>query len=197
VKNGFTLAMIGLMLMTEPPLLSTESQNLEADCENADFTTIGRPVMFTVRDGIAFGISTPRTTLGMGDAVLIYVWVNNQTDKEKVLGSCQMWWDWGITVYDSQWHEVKTHSEQEQERKRQQPFNGCVRNVALRIPPHSCGPLQDMGNVKVDLREDRDLPAGEYLVTEKRLKSSETSLVAARPVGGLKIVITDKKTQFR
>jgi hypothetical protein len=51
-----------------------------------------------------------------------------------------------------------------------------------------------MGNVKVDLREDRDLPAGEYFVTEKRLKSSATSFVAARPVRGLKIVITDKKT---
>jgi hypothetical protein len=105
-----------------------------------------------------------------------------------------MWWDWGVTVYDSQWHEVKTHSEQEQEHKGQQPFKGCVRNVALRVPPHSCGPLQDMGNVKVDLSEDRDLTAGEYFVTEK-LKSSETSFVARRPVRGLKIVITDKKTQ--
>jgi hypothetical protein len=89
VKNGFTLAMIGLMLMTEPPLHSTESQNLEADCVNADFTTVGRPVMFPARGGIVLGISTPRTTFGVGDAVLIYVWVNNQMDKEGVLGSCR------------------------------------------------------------------------------------------------------------
>ena len=87
MKNGFTLAMIGLMLMTEPPLHSTKSQNLEADCANADFTTVGLPVMFLAHGGIVLGISTPRTTLGVGDAVLIYVWVNNHTDKEKVLGT--------------------------------------------------------------------------------------------------------------
>ena len=185
--------MIGLMLMADPLLHSTDEQNLLAECVNADLMTIGRPVLFPPRDGLSFGISTSRTTLVVDDAVLIYVWVNNQTDKEKVLGSCQMWWDWGVTVYDSQWHEIKTQTEQEQQRRGEQPFRFCTRNIALRIPAHSCGPLQDMGNVKVDLREDRDLPAGEYFVTEKRLTSSGKSPVA-KPTRGLKIVITDKKT---
>ena len=92
---------------------------------------------------------------------------------------------------------MKTHTEQEKERRGERPFKFCVRNVPLRIPPHSCGPLQDMGNVKVDLREDRDLPAGEYFVAEKRLTSSGNSVVAAKSVRGLKIAITNNKTQSR
>jgi hypothetical protein len=185
--------MMGLMLVTNPLLHSTDEQPLPAECVNADSKSTGRPIMFPARDGLSFGISTPHTTLVVDDPVLIYVWVNNQTDKEKVLGSCTMWWGWGVTVYDSQWHEIKTHTEQEQERRGEQPVPICTRNVALRIPPHSCGLLRDIRDVSVDLREDRDLPAGEYFVTEKRLTSSGQSLMA-KSTRWLKIVITEKKS---
>jgi hypothetical protein len=193
VKKAVTLAIIGLMLMAEPSLHSADPDNLPAECAKADYTNVGRPVMFPPHDGLSLGISTSRTTLEVGDAVLIYVWVNNQTDDDKVLGSCDMWRDWSVTVYDAQWHEIKTHIEQEQERRHEQPLTFCTRNIALRIPPHSCGPLQDMGNVKIDLRENRELPTRQYFVTEKRLTSSGNSVVATKPMRGLRIVITDKK----
>jgi|HubBroStandDraft_3_1064219.scaffolds.fasta_scaffold929647_1 hypothetical protein len=48
----------------------------------------------------------------------------------------------------------------------------------------SCGPLQDMGDVTIDLRKDRDLPAGDYFVTEERL---------TLPLHGLSIALVDKK----
>jgi hypothetical protein len=193
VKNGVTLAIIGLMLMAEATLHSAVPDNLPAECTDADFKNVGRPLMFPPYDGLSLGISTSHTTLQVGDAVLIFVWVNNQTDDDKVLGSCDMWWDWGVTVYDAQWHEIKTHRAQERERRHEQPLKLCMRNIALRVPRHRCGPLQDMGNVKVDLREDRELPTGQYFVTEKRPTSSGNPVVAAKPTRSLRIVIADKK----
>ena len=79
-----------------------------------------------------------------------------------------MWWDWNVEVYDSQSHVVAL-------RREPSPKPGytvervklCGRNVLLRIPPRSCAPLQDMGDVAIDLRRDRDLPAGQYFVTEQ------------------------------
>jgi hypothetical protein len=135
--------------------------------------------MFPPRDGLSMGISTPRLTFQVNDPVLIYVWVNNQTDDEKVLMSCSMWWDWGVDVYDSEGHAMKTKGEQDSESVRI-----CGRNLTLRIPPHSCSPLQDMGDVAIDLRKDRTLPSGSYFVTEKGLTP---------PLRGLSIAIVDKE----
>jgi hypothetical protein len=138
--------------------------------------------MFPPRDGLSMGISTPRLTFQISDSVLIYVWVQNQTDDEKGLLSCSMWWHWGINVYDSGGHVIRTRREGEQESGT--PMQICGRNRLLRIPPHSCGPLQDEGNVTTDLRKERNLPAGNYFVTEKPL---------TLPLRGLSFAIVDKK----
>ena len=175
--------MIGMMLVPIP-VPSAEPNELPQECAKADFTSTGRPVMFPPRDGLSMGISTPRPTVDVRDPVEVYVWVNNQTDSERVLMSCSMWWDWGITVYDAGWHTVKTHAEQEEESKpKLKQIKICGRNIHLRVPPQSCAPLQDMGDLKIDLRKDRDLPTGEYFVTQNRL---------TLPLRGLKIVVENK-----
>jgi len=123
------------------------------------------------------GISTPELTFHADDPILIYVWVNNRTPEEKTLLSCSMWWDWNVEVYDSQSHAVGL-------RREPPPKDGytvermmiCGRNKLLRIPPHSCGPLQDMGDVTIDLRRDRDLPAGQYFVTEQNRRLPQPGL---------------------
>jgi hypothetical protein len=141
--------------------------------------------MFRPHDGLSMGLSTPRPTLEVGDPVVIYVWVNNQTDSEKILMSCSMWWDWGITAYDAEWQTIKTRTDQELERRPEwKEAKICGRNLMLRIPPHSCGPLQDMGDVKIKLGEDRDMPVGQYFVTEKG---------KTRPQRGIRIAIVNKE----
>jgi len=160
---------------------SAEQDELPQECATADFTKTGRPVMFPTHDGLSMGLSTPHRTFLVNDPVLIYVWVNNQTDREKVLMSCSMWWDWGISVYNSSWQAVKTRGEQDPKIVNM-PI--CGRNLELFIQPHSCGPLQDMGDVKIDLGKDRTLPSGSYFVTEKRLP---------RSTRGLSITVVDKK----
>lgn len=184
MRTGITLAITALMFIP-PPVRSAKPDELPQECAESDVTNTGRPVMFPPRDGLSMGISTLRPTFEVSDPIVIYVWTNNQTDDEKVLMSCAMWWDWGIVVYDSQWHAIKTHTEQEEERRPQweQGSKICGRNKLLRIPPHSCGPLQDVGDVKIDLRSERDLPPGTYFVTEKGL---------TLPLRGLQIVVQDK-----
>ncbi len=94
-----------------------------------------------------------------------------------------MWWGWGVAVYDAGRHPIKTETEQEQERRPEAERVGvCGRNIGLRIPPHSCGPLPDIGDVKIDLRKGRALPPGSYFVTEKGLTP---------PSRGLRIVIEE------
>jgi len=96
-----------------------------------------------------------------------------------------MWWHWGVNVYDSGWHVIKTRRDEKQEGSTpMQEMEICSRNLTLRIPSHSCGPLQDMGDVTIDLRKDRDLPAGDYFVTEKTL---------TLPLHGLSIALVDKE----
>jgi hypothetical protein len=177
LKNEFILTILGLVLIVTPGH-SAKQNDLRKECASANFTKPGRPVMFPPHDGLSMGISTPRLTFQVSDPVLIYVWVNNQTNEEKVLMSCSMWWDWGIEVYDSGWHAIKTKAEQNSESV---PI--CGRNLSLHIPPHSCGLLQDMGDVAIDLQTDRILPSGNYFVTEKGL---------APPMRGLSIAIADK-----
>ena len=167
MKSKVTLAIIALLL-SNTPVRCQEPDDLSQECAKATSTTTGRPVMISPPDGLSMGISTPRPTLEVSDPVIIYVWVNNQTDSEKILMSCSMWWDWGITLYDAEWQAIKTRTKQEPERRPDgKEATICGRNLRLRIPPHSCGPLQDMGDVKINLREDRDMPVGNYFVTEK------------------------------
>jgi hypothetical protein len=186
VKNEVTLAVIALVLVATP-VRSAKRNDLPQGCVNADFTHTGRPVMFPLRDGLSMGISTSRPTLEVSDPAVIYVWVNNQTDNQKILMSCAMWWDWGVAVYDAGWHVMKTRLEQEQENRHTlEQAKICGRNLQLRIPPHSCGPLQDMGDVRIDLRKERDLPPGNYFVTEKALTP---------PLLGLRIAIVDNNNR--
>jgi hypothetical protein len=91
VKSKVTLAMIALLL-SNTPVRCEESDDLSQECAKATSSTTGRPVMFRPHDGLSMGLSTPHPTLEAGDPVTIYVWVNNQTDSEKVLMSCSMWW---------------------------------------------------------------------------------------------------------
>jgi hypothetical protein len=63
------------------------------------------------------GISTSRPTQEVGDPAVIYVWVNNQTDNEKILMSCAVWWGWGVDVYDAGWQVMKTRLEPEEENR--------------------------------------------------------------------------------
>jgi len=166
LNKRLLLTILGLAF-TVHPLHPAEQNDVPTECAGAGFTKTGRPVMFPPRDGLSMGISTPELTLHADDPILIYVWVNNRTADEKTLLSCSMWWDWNVEVYDSQSHVVAL-------RREPSPKPGytvervklCGRNVLLRIPPRSCGPLQDMGDVAIDLRRDRDLPAGQYFVTE-------------------------------
>ena len=175
--------MIGVMLVPIR-LPSAEPNELPQECAKADFTSTGRPVMFPQRDGRSMGISTPRTTVDVGDPLEVYVWVSNQTDSERVLMSCSMWWDWGVTVYDAGWHTVKTNAEQGEESNPElRQMKICGRNIRLRVPPQSCAPLQDIGDLKVDLHNDRSLPTGDYFVTQNRL---------TLPLRGLKIVVENK-----
>src|SRR5258705_4428061 len=184
MKQQGTLAIAALILVAMPALYR-KHDDLPEECTRANFTNTGRPVMFSPRDGLSMGISTPRATLEVSDPAVIYVWVNNQTDNEKTLMSCQMWWDWGVTVYDDAWSAVRTLSEQEQEsRPAGETMHVCGRNLALPIPPHSCSPLQDMGDVKIDLRKERDLRPGNYFVTEKG---------STAPLRGLRISIMNKE----
>ena len=186
MKSKVTLATIALLLI-HTPVRCQEAENLPQECVKAASTTTGRPVIFTPHDGLSMGISTPNPTLEVSDPVVIYVWVNNQTDNEAVLMSCSMWWDWGVTVYDAERHVVKTHTKQELERRPGwQEAKICGRNIRLRIPPRSCGPLQDMGDVKINLREDRDMPVGNYFVTQKG---------KTRPQRGIRIAIVNKESK--
>lgn len=186
VKRKVTLATIALLLI-HTPVRCKESKDLPQECAKVASTTTGRPLMLPAHDGLSMGISTPSSTLEVSDPVVIYVWVNNQNSTEKALMSCSMWWDWGVTVYDAEWHVVKTRTEQELERRPDwQEGKICGRNKPLGIPPHSCAPLQDMGDVKINLREDRDMPVGNYFVTQKG---------KTRPQRGIRIAIVNKESK--
>jgi hypothetical protein len=156
-----------------------------------NFTTTARPVMFNLRDGVSLGIFAPQATFKTGQAVVLAIWVSNSTDDERELESCSdvQWWTLALDVYDSQWQRKQTTSEKQSGVPAYREMGVCGRNIALRVPPHSCGALGDNGrDVTVDLSARYDLPTGTYFVTQKQL---------ALPLRGLPITIVDTQTADR
>ena len=170
---------------------SVAQNDLPSECKRADFSTIGRPVVFELRTGLSLGISTSITSFSVDDPITLSVWAVNQTDTEQWVASCSEveWWTWDLQVYDSQKHARERRGEKEEQHnpalKLQHELRKCYRNVALRVAPRSCSPLYDNDHViTTDLTKRYDLPPGNYLVTQKR---------STPPTSGLSIVVGEKK----
>lgn len=166
---------------------------LPRECSDVDFGATGRPVLFQFRNGLLLGISAPTASFSTKAPILLDVWVVNQTDAEQSVVSCSDvdMWTLDLQVYDSQWHLQETRNEREERLnpdpalKVQHELRRCFRNLALRIPPHSCAPLHDVGRVvTTDLAKRYDLPSGGYFVTQKKL---------TLPVRALSITVVDTK----
>jgi hypothetical protein len=179
VKNTAVSIFAALLILM--PLFSAaqKAQNvLPRECANADFSATGRPVLFQFRNGLQLGISAPPASFSAGDPIVLDVWIVNQSESERLVMSCSDVdrWMWDLQIYDPSWHLKETRDEQDERRnpdpalKVQHQLRVCYRNLALRVPPHSCSPLYDVGHVVTsDLAKRFDLSPGNYFVSPKGL----------------------------
>ncbi len=192
------LAFFSALLIFNVTADSAEVHALPHQCETVDMTKTGRPMMFAPLNGVAMGISVPRTVFHAGEPISIYVWVNNPTDREQVLWSCSLWYQWGVDVYDSKRHRIPTRQESQPKTSDGSKLQGdrfaaftrlthppklCFRDVPLSIPPEYCGLLRDVRDVTIELSNKYDLRPGSYLITEKNQNPEQ---------GGISIIIVDK-----
>lgn len=145
---------------------------LPADCAKADFTNTGRPVMFAARNGVAMGISVARDTLARGERVPLHVWIDNQKDQPAQFFSCDMFWGWGVEVWDTYGHRLLNNTEIAEREARESgkvlhQVRACTANISFSVAPHTCeNPSLAAHELKYDLTP------GQYVITEAPPKAT-------------------------
>lgn len=152
------------------------TQELPKACSREDVAKYGRPVLFTRRDGLAFGVSSPLDRFKTNEEARIYIWLSNESNVPSglMLTCCEKTFLDGIQVVDVQGHRLESSPEIFERKTHQQvrePVSGCSCSGPLRqYQPGFCGVI-DCGTLN---RRDTayDLPPGAYVVEEKTAKAS-------------------------
>jgi hypothetical protein len=134
-------------------------------CAETDFAVYGRPVLFSLRDGLAYGVSLAPDKPG-----LVTIWMDNQTEKpQTVYVCCNATFVRYIDVYNRSDQRVLSKLEIANTKPESAPFYsrdpralaGCGCSGRSTVPPHSLK-VVDHG----DLKSSYTLTPGRYTIVE-------------------------------
>lgn len=130
-------------------------------CEKELLARRGRPFMFPVRDGIAYGVS-----FGPDGPSVLYLWADNQTDKAVSLPFCCAQTLFAhIDIFDSAGRRVLSRTDQAEQKARSEGreiVQVCTCSGSSSVPPHAIQLF-----VSADISEGYDLRPGRYTVSER------------------------------
>jgi hypothetical protein len=130
-------------------------------CAESDFAQFGRPVMFPLRNGVAYGAS-----IAPGDASSITIWMDNQSDKpQNYLFCCNATFIETIELYDAAGRRIPSKHElavKKLKESGQESIEACDCSGWVTVPPHTLK-VVDHG----DLSSAYTLPAGPYTIVER------------------------------
>jgi hypothetical protein len=149
-------------------------QELPKACSREDVAKYGRPVLFTRRDGLAFGVSAPRDRFKTNEEARVYIWLSNESTAATGLMAtcCERTFLDVVEVVDAHGLRLESSPEIFDRKTRQQgrtPVHVCTCSGPLtQYQPGFCGVI-DRGTLN---RPDTayDLPPGAYRVEEKTPK---------------------------
>jgi hypothetical protein len=173
---GRTVMIFGMVL---PAFLAGQAKDSEVSgaptvpeaCAKEASRATGQPYMLATKRNLQFGFSSRPSP---ATKVPLAIWVSNPTNEEAAVMTCgdlEFFFSSGFDVLD---HDgMRVPSKQEVNTRRGPSSDGrlvCLRNVLLRVPPHSCihgdfdKPTYDL--VK-DLSETYALKPGRYTLTSR------------------------------
>jgi hypothetical protein len=152
-------------------------------CEQELFARHGRPFMFPVREGIAFGVSS-----APDNSSSLYLWADNQTGEAVTLSFCciSTLFD-HIEIFDSEGHRVLSKSDQVAQKARSERrdlVQVCSCSGISSVPVHTMQLF-----VPADMSEGYSLQRGRYIVSERNpsathnLTSDENEPIPHPPPG--------------
>jgi carboxypeptidase family protein len=148
--------------------------DVPAACSRADMAKYGRPVMFSRRGGLAYGVSMARDHFRADEEARIYIWLSNESAfADDRYSCCEMSFLSGIQVVDGNGLLLETGREILERKIRQEghePVTVCTCSGSVSLAPGRCG-VVDSGTLN---RRDTayDLAPGDYFVVERTPKPS-------------------------
>ena len=135
-------------------------------CEKELFARRGRPIMFSSRDGIAYGISS-----GPDNPSALYLWADNHTDKTVILPFCCVSTLFArVDIFDSKGHRVLSKTDQAELKARadgREIVQVCTCSGSSSVPPHTIQLF-----LFADISEGYTLPPGRYTISERNPPAS-------------------------
>ena len=193
----FVLTLAAMALLVSDGFSDQKASEVPKACSQTTIETYGRPVMFQSRDGVAFGISTLRTTVPKDGEATVYLWLSNESQSSRdYLACCNLTMFEKIDVFDSAGQRLESASDVQLKTlqdKGQAYVSGCSCSAMLTIAPGSCC-VVDQGAIN---RKDiaYTLPPGRYTVRERppsgSYPQSPPTPDSRKKTGSLSIIIED------
>jgi hypothetical protein len=149
------VVMLALCGVSAGTLFSAQRTTHAGDCESNRET--GTPLFFPPRKDIAYGISMKRSVFLLGERVPVYVWIDNHGSTAFRAGSCDMFSNWNVAVWNSSEHRLLSTAEQ----RHIVEGESCDSNVLIEVKPHSCLKLNE-----IDAAFSYPLVPGQYRIAE-------------------------------
>jgi hypothetical protein len=141
-------------------------------CKQEDIETYGRPVLFSRRGGLTFGVSSPRDHYEKGEQIHIHIWLSNEfNDKQEFYICCENTFLEHIKVLDESGNRLESVPEiavRKAHEKGLESVQVCSCSGFSVVAAGSCRVI-DGGTLN---RHDTayDLAPGEYSVEEREPK---------------------------
>lgn len=140
------------------PIPSPPADAVPSRCSNQPFKyeKPGVPHFFPFHDSVRYGVSLSRSSFSLYEKVIpLHIWIDNETDKDIVLGACSMFAGWDVDVWNGS---QRTLSRREQKDGYQWPKSAsCGVDAPIIVPAHSCYAAN-----QVNLHGEYDLPRRFY-----------------------------------
>jgi hypothetical protein len=174
------LALVAL-LSVNPGRAKSQALGIDSRpaCDPQHVYGAGKPLSFSQRDGVAFGVSLPQRSFLVGEHIPASIWIMNTGAKDYATSTCEMFWSWDIGVWNIAGERIPGYAE-----KHRQDFQPgtCTRNFAIEVKAHSCRRVSESL-----LDREFELSPGKYRVGA--LPTSPSALNSKRdpvPMPGVK-----------
>jgi hypothetical protein len=162
-------------------------------CVETELAQHGHPVMFPLRNGVAYGVS-----LNPDKPLVVNIWMDNQTDKtQNYYICCNLTFAARIDLYDAKGHRIPSRIDFELEKAGLADGDagwGCGCSGWSVVPPHTLQ-VVDGG----DLKANYTLAPGSYSISERPIPEPRKvsmppqagpSPIADRPQTGVSLAIS-------
>jgi hypothetical protein len=163
-RRILNVAVLIVLLGLNAETLCTAQLTMAAgDCRGNRET--GTPLLFPARNSIAYGISVKQQDFLLGEPIPVYVWIDNRSETPFLAGSCDMFSNWNIAVWNSSGRRLLSSAEQ------RHIIEGasCDSNVLIEVRPHVC-----MRVNRIDAADSYALIPGQYRIAELPWPTNES-----------------------